>query len=615
MQRPLSDLVDYCSDWSQYPKRLLSPGVAQPYTLRDLSQRLTLEASRLFCRPGSAKLVIVRYDSAQNTITDERLTTLFELQQHVPCAARFGQDYSLCHWAFIEAYSFRDVLDISRDMMLYLCSFFQIMPAFVEFMLPFGRKLHDYDFHFSAFRPDVRIDPKAGRGRFDEVNRSGQDFQLCYNLKSVEHKEGQDWPWSFRQAAVSHSFDVGSGCSNWIILKAQPNIRQRITEVLGTAVNRNQDVYRQKAANFAHSLDCHIVLADWCVENWRWYIKYFEERLDQATERAILDRITRGSPGTVVDSNQAPNMTSQPLFPRNRTWTGRLGRTLTGIRRNTTQGQIQAPTPLQPLTQPPATIVYEDPEELPPGMEKSQHDMTSVQSKDMFRIDDLQSAQYLETKANETVLVIRSNIGIITHLGQFYEDIGKSQHLAPALLRQVPGGLPPQATKAEIDNAICEFVRHLAELRSELENHRDRMQTIVKLATDRKNLLYSLVEYQNMEANTAFAKEAQISAGRMERMTQDMQNLTRKTALETVLMRVITLVTLLFLPATFVSTLMSAQIVFFHKEDDGIRSGNTSLGALKLFVCLTATLTMATLTGGYSLYAWERRYGSAGAGS
>ena len=597
MSPSFPDLVDYCASCSQYPKRLLSPGATQPYTLRDLGQRLGTEASRLFCRPGSAKLVVVRYDSSQSAITEKRLTTLPELQQHVSCNADFGQKHSLCHWAFIEAYSFRDVLDISRDMMLYLCSFFQVMPAFIEFMLPFGRKLYDYDFHFSAFRQDVRLDSKAGRGKFNEVNRSGQDYQLCYNLKTVELKDEQDWPWSFRQAAVSHVFDVDRGSSSWIILKAQPNIRQRMTEVLKTILNADQNAYSGKTTNFAHSLDCHMVLADWCVENWRWYIKYFEERLDQATERAILDRITRSSPGTLIESSQALNMTSQPLFPRNRTWTGRLGRTLTGIRRNTAQGQIQAPTPLQHLAQPAATVVYEDPDELPPGMGKPGEDTEVEESKNLFKIEELQGAQYLETKANETVLVIKSNIGIIAHLSQFYQDIGKSRHL-------------DHTFRSDIQDSLCEFIRRLAELQSELENHRDRMQTIVKLVTDRKNLLYSLVEYQNMEANTALAEQAQVSASRMEEMTKDMQNLTRKAALETVLMRVITLVTLFFLPATFVSTLMSAQIVFFKKEDDGIRSGNTSLGALKLFVCLTATLTAATLTGGWGLYAYERRYGS-----
>jgi Mg2+ and Co2+ transporter CorA len=63
-----------------------------------------------------------------------------------------------------------------------------------------------------------------------------------------------------------------------------------------------------------------------------------------------------------------------------------------------------------------------------------------------------------------------------------------------------------------------------------------------------------------MEASQRFAEKAQLSADNMEHMTknmqdmtQDMQELTRKTKQETVSMRIITLVTLFFLPGTFIS--------------------------------------------------------------
>ena len=49
------------------------------------------------------------------------------------------------------------------------------------------------------------------------------------------------------------------------------------------------------------------------------------------------------------------------------------------------------------------------------------------------------------------------------------------------------------------------------------------------------------------------AQEAQKSTDSMELMTKDMQKLAQKTKLETVSMRIITLVTLFFLPGTFIS--------------------------------------------------------------
>ncbi len=56
-----------------------------------------------------------------------------------------------------------------------------------------------------------------------------------------------------------------------------------------------------------------------------------------------------------------------------------------------------------------------------------------------------------------------------------------------------------------------------------------------------------------MRANKKLAMRAQQSAEVMEVMTRDMHAIARKTKQETVSMRIITLVTLFFLPGTFIS--------------------------------------------------------------
>lgn len=59
--------------------------------------------------------------------------------------------------------------------------------------------------------------------------------------------------------------------------------------------------------------------------------------------------------------------------------------------------------------------------------------------------------------------------------------------------------------------------------------------------------------YRNTEASTILATKAQQSTERMEFMTKDMHIIAQKTKQETVSMRIITLVTLFFLPGTFIS--------------------------------------------------------------
>lgn len=58
---------------------------------------------------------------------------------------------------------------------------------------------------------------------------------------------------------------------------------------------------------------------------------------------------------------------------------------------------------------------------------------------------------------------------------------------------------------------------------------------------------------QNIEASQLLALKAQESTENMEVMTKDMHILAQKTTQETVSMRIITLVTLFFLPGTFIS--------------------------------------------------------------
>jgi Mg2+ and Co2+ transporter CorA len=56
-----------------------------------------------------------------------------------------------------------------------------------------------------------------------------------------------------------------------------------------------------------------------------------------------------------------------------------------------------------------------------------------------------------------------------------------------------------------------------------------------------------------VQTSAAFAQRAQQSADHMETMTTEMHEIAKKTKQETVSMRVITTVTLFFLPATFIA--------------------------------------------------------------
>lgn len=113
-----------------------------------------------------------------------------------------------------------------------------------------------------------------------------------------------------------------------------------------------------------------------------------------------------------------------------------------------------------------------------------------------------------------------------------------------------------------------------------------------------------------MEASRLYAQRAQNSAARMERMTREMRIIAEKTKKDTVSMKIITWVTLFFLPGTFISvslplrfqdldlrlqTLMSTPIVRFNKNKPDFSGHNIGYGALKLYLAISLPLVLITL--------------------
>ena len=113
-----------------------------------------------------------------------------------------------------------------------------------------------------------------------------------------------------------------------------------------------------------------------------------------------------------------------------------------------------------------------------------------------------------------------------------------------------------------------------------------------------------------MEASRLYAQKAQNSAARMELWTEEMHIIAQKTKAETVSMRIITWLTLIFLPGTFISvstsaissdfdsylqTLMSTPIVNFDKNKSDFHIKNIGFGALKLYLAISLPLVLVTL--------------------
>lgn len=269
----LDRFIDSCRRFAEFPNNLLSFRPTYPSELREYQRRLNQRAERIFCPDGHAAVEFFRYEETQNAFRSNVSASLADLRQQLPSATNQVQKDKLCSCIFVGAESSRDVLRISHHMTLWVLSFFQVLPAFLEFLFPFGRQLYPIDFQFSGFREDSRLEDAMQRAALPELRRSGQDFQICYNLKSVEYKpEIQEWPWSCRQAAIFHAFDVLNGQASWIVVKANDVIRERFKEALDSRLREDSGIYSTVSKMFVNTLACHMVIIEWCGENWRWYI-------------------------------------------------------------------------------------------------------------------------------------------------------------------------------------------------------------------------------------------------------------------------------------------------------------------------------------------------------
>ncbi|KAF1354717.1 hypothetical protein BDV97DRAFT_88808 [Delphinella strobiligena] len=112
--------------------------------------------------------------------------------------------------------------------------------------------------------------------------------------------------------------------------------------------------------------------------------------------------------------------------------------------------------------------------------------------------------------------------------------------------------------------------------------------------------MYGLLNHQNMRAS-------KLSTMKMEKVTDGMHQIAKRTQQETVSMRIITLITLIFLPGTFVSTIMSTDIVTWDTNSFNQQEKTVFTGAVKFFLMLTFPLIFATFAAWAGFYWSEKR--------
>jgi hypothetical protein len=175
------------------------------------------------------------------------------------------------------------------------------------------------------------------------------------------------------------------------------------------------------------------------------------------------------------------------------------------------------------------------------------------QNHHIYTARDIQHLQRWAEKVREVTSVLKANVDVMTSLRRFYADLRGNEEFP---MRKSCG------------DDISVFASQLGNLIDDFRLQIDRADALVRITTDRTEL---------------------VKQHRLERLNLNMEN-------EAIIVRIITIVTLIYLPATFVSTFFSTEVVSF---DDDTPGGSFSNAAMMRWVQVTLPLTALTIACAY----------------
>ncbi|EPE32642.1 hypothetical protein GLAREA_07776 [Glarea lozoyensis ATCC 20868] len=516
---------DSYKDFELYPANIL---LKNSYEAALQAQRARLDdfSPRLFTKSNSIYVPIREFTgvgnngglrrtgNGPNKIIDDNSLKRW-LGDATPSSSYATVEDPKCRFIFINGDSSRDPLNITRQMLLRILSYHQVNPAYLDFLFVFGSQNEARGLRFSGFHEQMTFARPSRQLPIPSLRRSGRQYQLTYNLKSVARKmrsnpRGQpirvpisEMQWSIRQAAIHHQFDVEIGTTLWIVTQGNLDIFERVVQMTAVHGRKEDRAFADGPECFRTSLTTHLLYCYWSIEEWRWYIQWLEDVIDTET-------------GNVLYSAR-------------------------GI--------------------------------------KEQHE---------YRPQDIQSVQYHEDRAKEAIMVLETNTDVLISIRDFYIRL-----MNPLKIKDFD-----LATNTTCQESVNAFATKIDDMISDSRMQIARAKLLTQIAADRKNLIIQFLQGQATE--------------KMEGLTRITVKISQASQREAIAMRIITVVTLLYLPATFVSTFFSTDIIKYQNPGGGDEStsdlnsqymGSFSQVAMDRWLQVTVPLTILTILGaGYAFY-------------
>lgn len=271
-----------------------------------------------------------------------------------------------------------------------------------------------------------------------------------------------------------------------MIVKGSTLIRDRIQSAI--ASDDGSDIpdaaqlnsFESTANSFASALATHLILCDWCDEDWRWYLTFLEKRLQNPTRRSLALDIPKAP--SFIEPSFFQNK-PQPSASIRRTFSNATKRTFSSSWRLKSSGSSMEKTSFKPsFPQPSSPIAVSSDPKLPPVLPPGMDGPTSqrIFDKDeIFSVRMLQQVQFIEDKTNEVLLILESNIKILNSLKNHYQIILQSDAC-------------PARFKSDCKTEIAHFERCTENIVGDLEIQLSSASTLLRLLENRKSLVSPL---------------------------------------------------------------------------------------------------------------------------
>jgi hypothetical protein len=333
-------------------------------------------------------------------------------------------------------------------MMAYLFTHHQIMARFLDFWCSFIYRETPHS--FTHFRNEDYLGSQHHQPGMSAMGRSGIRIQHCFNLLGIERSRNKKG-WELRQTAAYHSYDLIEGRTLWVVLKGDNTMRKRLESTTEESIKKRDAPLHSVHASFAQTLTDHLLIMQWCVENWESYADGLEHKytsLSGVADHAPVDDLAED----IAIIKQREKMEIHPGSPV-RQQTGGLAKS------------PESPGFVRRLSMK-VTTGFSTVTQLEPPPRKVEH----LRIEDLVQFDKLQSLSSLAKSLGEAISAITQNRRVLAQVKEYYRELVNSE----GFKRHVP-----KSTMKLCKQAASEFVMKIGRLEDDLANYEGNLTTIL----------------------------------------------------------------------------------------------------------------------------------------